>query len=146
MHEGSIHYIVQRLMLYCARRNRGLGRIECDSDYSRSRVLDNLRPRFGSDLIEIVFPGEGTAFESVNRLVSQLNGTMARVASITWVESGFTSPEVRLQLMAALTFRRESLASIELIQLWWMPSTVSEEVVLETPDLDSWFQLRLRLA
>ena len=68
------------------------------------------------------------------------------VASIAGIEMAYAADGKWLDTLAALTFRRESLAALPVLQIWWIPSHFTEQLVLGTPDLDSWFQVRLELS
>ena len=67
------------------------------------------------------------------------------VASITGIEWAFPEGGNRLDTLSALSFQRETLASLPVRQIWWVPSSLTERFVLGVPDLDSWFRLRLHL-
>jgi hypothetical protein len=47
--------------------------------------------------------------------------------------------------LVVLSFQREILASLPVRQIWWVPSSATERLILGVPDLDSWFTLRLHL-
>lgn len=119
--------------------------MEWDSAHARQSVMEGLHSHLASDLLEIAFPADGTPFENVDQLFSRFRDTDARAVSITGIESVFANDDGRIQTLAALSFRREALASFTLVQIWWIPSVIAEHFVLGVPDLESWFQLRLHL-
>ena len=147
MDPGSIQGITERLASWCVRRDRGLARVEWDSVFARQEVVDRLRFLLGAvgiSLVEIAMPPDQTAQEAVGGLMEKLASASGAV-SITGLEWAFPESGSRLETLAALSFRRETLAAFPVRQIWWMPSTLVERFVVGVPDLDSWFQLRLHL-
>ncbi len=141
---GSIAEVVARLKLWCSKRRSGLARVEWDSVYARQDVLAQLKAAL--PVTELEVPSEKSAFENVNALLDQLAALPAgQVVSITGIEGIFPDSRKRLETLVALSFQRERLTSFELKQIWWIPSHLTEQLILGVPDLDSWFQLRLHL-
>src|SRR5260370_26653522 len=82
---------------------------------------------------------------TVARLIEKLRSRSGTVVSITDIEWAFPERGNRLDTLVALSFQRETLASLPVRQIWWIPSTLTEQFILVVPDLDSWFRLRLHL-
>jgi hypothetical protein len=144
MESGSIAAVTERLRLWCARRDKGLARVEWDSALARREVVDRLK-RAGVPVIEIDLPAGATAEATVAGLLDQLRGAGGSAVSITGIEWAFPERGSHLDTLAALGFQRETLASLPVRQIWWLPSSLTERFMLSVPDLDSWFQLRLHL-
>src|SRR6266849_2105272 len=144
MELGSIQEVTERLKSWCILHDRGLARVEWDSAYARREVVDRLKGSLGGvgiSVVEISLPPGGAAHETVARLIEKLQSRTGTVVSITDIEWAFH----RLDTLSALSFQRETLASLPVRQIWWVPSHLTEQFVLGVPDLDSWFQLRLHL-
>src|SRR6266581_664851 len=148
MEEGSIQEVTQRLKSWCIQNDRGLARVEWDSAYARQEVVNRLKDGLGGlgiPLVEIGLPPGQAAHETVARLIEKLRSRSGSVVSITDIEWAFPEGGRRLDTLVALSFQRETLASLPVRQIWWIPSHITEQFVLGVPDLDSWFRLRLHL-
>jgi hypothetical protein len=148
MEPGSIQEVTERLKAWCVQHDRGLARVEWDSAYARQEVVDRLKESLGSlgiGLVEISLPPGQAAYETVARLIEKLRSRGGSVVSITDIEWAFPEHGSRLDTLVALSFQRETLASLPVRQIWWVPSSLTEQFVLGVPDLDSWFLLRLHL-
>ncbi|MBV9759166.1 MAG: tetratricopeptide repeat protein [Acidobacteriaceae bacterium] len=146
MKEGSIEEVASRLRLWCARSGRGLAVVEWDSAYSRREVIKRLRESLPNVAItELEVSNEGAPYQNVDRLLDELAVVRGGVVSITGVEGVYPDRQRRLETLSALSFQRETLASFPFRQVWWIPSHLTDLLVLGVPDLDSWFQLRLHL-
>jgi tetratricopeptide (TPR) repeat protein len=148
MESGSIQEVTERLKSWCIQHDRGLARVEWDSAYARQEVVNRLKDSLGGlgiGLAEISLPPGQEAYETVARLIEKLRSRTGRVVSITDIEWAFPERGSRLDTLVALSFQRETLASLPVRQIWWIPSTLTEQFVLGVPDLDSWFRLRLHL-
>src|ERR1039457_6966864 len=148
MEPGSIQEVTERLRSWCIQRDRGLARVEWDSAYARQGVVNRLKDSLGGlgiSLVEIELPpGEGGR-ETASGLIEDLRSRSGSVVSITGIEWAFPEHGNRLETLQALSFQRETLASLPVRQIWWVPSSLTERFVLGVPDLDSWFRLRLHL-
>jgi tetratricopeptide (TPR) repeat protein len=148
MESGSIQEITERLKSWCIHHERGLARAEWDSAYARQLVVDRLKVSLdgsGIPLVEIELPPNEPAGKTVRTLLETLQSVSGSVASITGIEWAFPEHGTRLDTLVGLSFQRETLASLAVRQIWWVPSHLAERFVLGVPDLDSWFQLRLHL-
>jgi tetratricopeptide (TPR) repeat protein len=148
MELGSIQQVTERLRSWCVRQDRGLARVEWDSAFARQEVVDRLRRSLdssGISLVQIGLPPGEAAEETVAGLIEKLRSVSGSVVSITDIEWAFPERGNRLDTLAGLSFQRETLASLPVRQIWWVPSSLTERFVLGVPDLDSWFQLRLHL-
>src|SRR6266567_3613709 len=148
MESGSIQEVTERLKSWCMLHDRGLARVEWNSAYARQEVVDRLQGSLGGlgiSVVEISLPPGGAAHETVARLIEKLRSRSGSVVSITDIEWAFPEHGDRLETLAALSFQRETLASLPVRQIWWIPSNLTGQFVLGVPDLDSWFRLRLHL-
>jgi tetratricopeptide (TPR) repeat protein len=148
MEPGSIEEVTARLKSWCLRYDNGLARVEWDSVYARQEVVTRLRAELADSHIpvdEISLPPGETAHLTVSRLIDKLQSRSGSAVSITDIEWAFPEGGSRLETLAALNFRRETLATLPVRQIWWIPSNLTEQFVLGIPDLESWFRLRLYL-
>ena len=148
MEEGSIEEVTARLKSWCVQQGGGLARVEWDSVYARQEVVKQLKEsldELGTSLVEISLPPGQGANETVVRLIEKLRSRSGSVVSITDIEWAFPEGGSRLDTLVALSFKRETLASLPVRQIWWIPSHLTGQLILGVPDLDSWFQLRLHL-
>src|SRR5271165_6039184 len=148
MEEGSIQEVSERLKSWCVLEDRGLARVEWDSAFARQDVVDRLKGSLGSSgisLVEIGLPPGEAAELVVAGLIDKLRAVSGSVVSITGIEWAFPERGNRMDTLVALSFQRETLASLPVRQIWWVPSSLTERFVLGVPDLDSWFRLRLHL-
>lgn len=143
MESGSIDEVTERLKSWCNLHDHGLVRVEWDSAYARQEVVERLRNSL--PVVEIELPPGEAGYETATRLIEKLQARSGSVVSITGVEWAFPQNGNRLETLAALSFQRETLASLPVRQIWWIPSSLTERFVLGVPDLDSWFRLRLHL-
>ena len=142
---GSIEEVTARLRSWCQRNDRGRARVEFDQYYACQEVVNRLCGVAGKPLAEIEVPAGKTPPEVVLHLMERLESCKDGVASITGIEMAYATNEKWLDTLADITFRRESLAALPVLEIWWIPSHLTEQFVLGTPDLDSWFQVRLEL-
>ena len=148
MESGSIQEVTERLKSWCIRHDRGLARVEWDSAYARQEVVDRLKRSLdgsGISLVEIGLPPGEAGDETAAGLIKALRSVSGAVVSITGIEWAFPEDGTKLDTLISLSFQRETLASLPVRQIWWVPSTLTERFVLGVPDLDSWFRLRLHL-
>src|ERR1019366_2992307 len=92
MDPGSIQSITERLASWCARRDRGLARVEWDSVFARQEVVDRLKSLLGTvdiSLVEIALPPGQAAQETVGGLIERLQSARASAVSITGLEWAF---------------------------------------------------------
>ncbi len=114
--------------------------MEWDSVYSRQAVVDRLKgalSELGIPLVEIGLPPGEAAHEIVVGLMDKLRSAGGSAASITGIEWAFPEGGDQLATLVALSFQRETLASLPVRQIWWVPSSLTERFVLGVPDLDS---------
>ncbi len=144
MEGESIAEVVARLRLWCSKPDYGFARVEWDSVYSRTEVLRRLRDA-GLPITDIELPRGGDPYKTVCDLVDRLRLPDVRIASITGMEWAYPEGGRVLDLLSMLSFRRETLASLPLQQIWWIPATITPDFVIGVPDLDSWFRIKLHL-
>ncbi|MBM4085241.1 MAG: tetratricopeptide repeat protein, partial [Planctomycetes bacterium] len=146
---GTVAETVERLFLWCTRAPHGLARVEFVSEDSRLQVVNRLRVRLqaaGHLFHEISLPQSETPQALVGGLVRQLESLAAGVVSISGLAAALPQePAALAQALYALNFNRENLARPPHRQIWWMPSHLAEAFLGASPDLNSWFVLRLRL-
>jgi tetratricopeptide (TPR) repeat protein len=148
MDSGSIEEVSERLKLWCLRHESGLARVDWDSAHARQEVVTRLREALAGSHIpveEISLPPGEEPHITVSRLIEKLRSHTGSAVSITDIEWAFPQGGSRLDTLAALNFQRETLASLPVHQIWWVPSHLVELFVLGIPDLESWFRIRLRL-
>ncbi len=143
MESGSVEEVTERLKSWCTVNDQGLVRVEWDSAYARQDVVDRLKKSL--PVVEIELPPGESGYETGVRLIEKLQSRSGSVVSITGIEWAFPEGGDRLETLVALSFQRETLASLPVRQIWWIPSTLTEQFILGVPDLDSWFRLRLHL-
>ena len=148
MEPGSIQAVTERLKSWCIQNDRGLARVEWDSAYARRDVVDRLKSALsasGVSVVEFDLPPGESAPATAERLIAELRSRAGAVVSITGVEWAFPERGSLLATLAAIGFQRETLASLPVRQIWWIPSHLTEQFILAVPDLDSWFRLRIHL-
>jgi len=141
---GSIQGVTERLKSWCALHDHGLARIEWDSAHSRRDVVSRLKAA-GLPVVEIGLPPGEASDKVVRDLIEKLRSLSGSVVSVTDIEWVFPERGSLLDTLSALSFQRETLASLPVRQLWWVPSHLTDQFILGVPDLDSWFLLRLHL-
>ncbi len=145
MEAGSIQEVTERLKSWCRLNDHGLARVEFDQFEARQEVVRRLTASLDIPCVEIELPVEQPAPAVVRELMEKLLSCTGAVASITGIEWAFPRNGKWLDTLVALSFQRESLAALPVLQIWWVPSHMTEGFVLGVPDLDSWFRLRLQL-
>jgi tetratricopeptide (TPR) repeat protein len=145
---GSIADISARLLLWSERANGGLARVEFSSEFSRQRVVNNLKSELLQRQIsfaEIQLPTYREPMEIVDYLLAELAQQTSGVVSIHGFSTAFRVGVPLGDAMYALNFNRERLADWPLRQIWWMTPVFYDAAQFAMPDLMSWFNPRLRL-
>ena len=142
----TIAETIDRLNLWLSRNRPGLARIEYVSPRSRSAVLDHLRTLLPVDEVELQ-PGLG-AVQVVETMIAALRTAAAlpdrRVVSFTGLDRALPGPQA--DSLAVVNFQRETFADAGVSQIWWLPSHFVGIFARSARDLDSWFDLKLRIA
>jgi tetratricopeptide (TPR) repeat protein len=145
---GSIADISARLLLWSERANGGLARVEFSSEFSRQRVVNNLKSELVQRQIsfaEIQLPTYREPMEIVDYLLAELAQQTSGVVSIHGFSTAFRVGVPLGDAMYALNFNRERLADWPLRQIWWMTPVFYDAAQFAMPDLMSWFSPRLHL-
>jgi tetratricopeptide (TPR) repeat protein len=145
---GSIHDIIQRLLLWGGRAAPGLAKVEYSSEFSRQAVINQLRSALREKEIalhEIQLP----TYQSPKMITDFLNQTLDQynngLVSITGFTTAFDSKVPLADAFRQLNMNREQFAHRPLQQIWWMLPIFSQNSLWGMEDLTSWFMPRLRL-
>jgi tetratricopeptide (TPR) repeat protein len=141
---GSINDIKKRLLLWAKRSPKGLARIEFSSEFSRQKVLEEMRES-GIILHEIVLPSQQEAIVVVEKLLEELNQIESGLVSVTGFSTAFTNKVPLEESIRVLNFHRDRLVSPNLNQIWWMTPAFLQTSIHAMPDINSWFSLRSQL-
>ena len=145
---GSINDIKKRLLLWAKRSPKGLARIEFSSEFSRQKVLEEMRKSLAESRItlhEIVLPSQQEAIVVVEKLLEELNQIEIGIVSITGFSTAFTNKVPLEESIRILNFHRDRLVAPNLNQIWWMTPAFLQTSIHAMPDINSWFILRLQL-
>ena len=145
---GSIADTIARLLLWGKRSSGSLARVEFSSDFSRQKVVSELRYQFKEKQIpfhEIKLPIREKPYIVFNFLFKELENIASGVVSISGFETAFMTDIPLLDALRVINFNRENLAQFNLRQIWWMSRPFNSEAIRVMPDLNSWFSLRLFL-
>lgn len=144
----SIAGVAARLALWGSRAPKGLARVEFDSDFSRQNADALVRDacaKINLPFYAIELPQFTPAHEIVVYLLDTLAPLPHGVVSITGWATAFPADVDLLESLYILNLNRENLAQFPLCQIWWMTRPFADAVIRETPDLASWFIVRLNL-
>ena len=145
---GSINDIKKRLLLWAKRSPKGLARVEFSSEFSRQRVLEEMRTTLADSeisLYEIVLLSQQEPIVVVEKLLEELNQVKSGLVSITGFLTAFTNKVSLEESIRILNFQRDRLVAPSLNQIWWMTPTFLQTSIHAMPDINSWFSLRLQL-
>ena len=145
---GSIIDIKKRLVLWARRSPKGLARVEFASEFSRQRVVQQVRSALAEQNIpfhEIALPSQQDPEILVAALLQELERVKSGVVSITGFSTAFTIKVPLEEAMRILNFNRERLVANALNQIWWMTPSFLQTSIHAMPDINSWFSLRLQL-
>ena len=145
---GSIADVVARLSRWGRIAPHGLVRVEFISEFSRQLVVSRLREHLSQlniPFYEIELPEQTPAEQIVTDLKVKFQLLEPGVVSLSGFETAFPDDVPLLDSLSLLNFNRENLADHSLRQIWWMTPFFAQEVVQSSPDLDSWFIVKLHL-
>ena len=145
---GSIAVTAARLTRWGRLAPQGLARVEFISEFSRQRVVSELRDTLRERDIpfhEIELPVRTPAVQIVNELKAKFQTIPEGVVSLSGFETAFPSDVPLTASLRILNFNRENLADHPLRQIWWMTPVFAQEFVQTVPDLDSWFIIKTTL-
>ncbi|MBY0506562.1 MAG: tetratricopeptide repeat protein [Bryobacteraceae bacterium] len=139
----SIAEAIGRLQLWLGRNRPGLVRIEYVSPRSRAAVIDHLRTLLPVE--EVALLPSPDAEQVVETMLAALKAAPhPSVVSFTGLERALAAPQA--ESLAVVNFQRETFANAGVAQLWWLPSHFVGVFARSARDLDSWFDLKLRIA
>lgn len=145
---GTIDFIVRRVERWGRNTSEGLALVTFDSEFARRQVVDRLKEAFsqaGIPFHEIALPVRQPIVQVIDELVKQLVALEPGIVSI----SGFATasePEKPLgEVVRIFNFNREKLAQSHLRSIWWVTREFSTRLLVDAPDLHSWFLVRLEL-
>ncbi len=146
---NTIDGVSQRLLLWARRDGGGLARVEYASEFSRERLLQQLRGE-GVAIIEIDLPVSQTAAEAVEFLLRRLTAVCEReaagdVVSVSGFAKAFQSQAALADSLRILNFNREALTAFPLRQIWWMTPVLLDTSLHAMPDMHGWFNPQLSL-
>jgi tetratricopeptide (TPR) repeat protein len=145
---GSIKDIKGRLVLWARRSPKGLARVEFASEFSRQRVVQQVRSALTEQKIpfhEINLPSQQDPEILVAALLQELAQVKQGVVSITGFATAFTNKVPLEEAMRILNFNRERLVAHAFNQIWWMTPSFMQTSIHAMLDINSWFSLRLQL-
>ena len=145
---GSINDIKKRLLLWAKRSPKGLARVEFSSEFSRQKVLEEMRTTLAEAEItmhEVVLPSQQEAIVVVEKLLEELNQIKSGVVSIAGFSTAFTNKIPLEESIRVFNFHRDRLVAPNLNQIWWMTPAFLQTSIHAMPDINSWFGLRLHL-
>jgi tetratricopeptide (TPR) repeat protein len=140
---GSIADVAARLLLWSRRSGKGLAQVEYSSEFSRQRVVERVEAELGGTAVQtIALLRQRSAADAVQDLCDQL--AQVPDGAVVWV-TGFASAFEQVDGLRALNFNRETLAAFPVRQVWWVTPVVGQMLLQATPDLQGWFNPKLRL-
>jgi tetratricopeptide (TPR) repeat protein len=140
---GSIADVAARLLLWARRSGKGLALVEYSSEFSRQRVVEGVEAELGGAVVEtIALLRQGSAADAVQDLADRLAQVPA--GAVVWV-TGFASAFEQVDGLRILNFNREAWAAFPVRQVWWVTPVVGQMLLQATPDLQGWFNPKLRL-
>jgi tetratricopeptide (TPR) repeat protein len=147
----SIADVAARLLLWARRSGKGLALVEYSSEFSRQRVVERVEAELGGTVVQtmvsdrpevIALLRQGSAADAVQDLVDRLAQVPA--GAVVWV-TGFAGAFEQVDGLRVLNFNREALAAFPVRQVWWVTPVVGQMLLQATPDLQGWFNPKLRL-
>jgi tetratricopeptide (TPR) repeat protein len=140
---GSIADVAARLLLWAGRSGKGLAQVEYSSEFSRQQVVERVEAELGGTVVQtIALLRQRSAADAVQDLCDQL--AQVPEGAVVWV-TGFASAFEQVDGLRALNFNRETLAAFPVRQVWWVTPVVGQMLLQATPDLQGWFNPKLRL-
>jgi tetratricopeptide (TPR) repeat protein len=145
---GSIADTRNRLLLWAGRPIGSLIRAEFASEFSRQRVIDELRVTLadrGIPFHELVLSAQQESVDVVRQLLAQIEVLPAGVLSVTGFASAFANKVPLHDAMGVLNYNRDKLVANSLCQIWWMTPSFVTTSLFAMPDITSWFIAQLNL-
>jgi tetratricopeptide (TPR) repeat protein len=145
---GSVIDIRNRLLLWASRPISSLLQAQFSSEFSRQRVIAELRSALADRSIhfyEISLPAQQEPQVIVEMILSQIESAPTGVLSITGFINAFSNKVSLQESMRILNFNRDRLIDNSLCQIWWMTPYFAQLSHYVMPDINSWFMARLQL-
>jgi tetratricopeptide (TPR) repeat protein len=145
---GSIVDTRNRLLLWAGRPIGSLIRAEFVSEFSRQRVIDELRNTLadrGIPFYELVLSAQQEPVDVVRQILTQIEILPAGVLSVTGFARAFTNKVPLPDAMRVLNYNRDKLVANSLCQIWWMTPGFANMSLFAMPDITSWFIAQLNL-
>jgi tetratricopeptide (TPR) repeat protein len=145
---GSIADTRNRLLLWASRPIGSLIRAEFASEFSRQRVIDELRNTLvdrGIPFHELILSAQQEPVDVVRQILAQIEILPAGVLSVTGFAHAFTNNVPLPDAMGVLNYNRDKLVSNSLCQIWWMTPVFTNMSLFAMPDITSWFIAQLNL-
>jgi tetratricopeptide (TPR) repeat protein len=138
-----------RLLRWSLRPGTGFARIEFNDERIRRQVTTRLYAAMqveGRVLHPFRLEPAASAGDLVQALLKGLGALSPGACSLTGFSTALPSDPTQLATyLTALNFHREALARMPLRQIWWLSPYLVDALIRTSPDLDSWFDLRLQL-
>lgn len=146
---GSIADTVSRLVLWCRRADHGFIRAVFDDGRARDAAIRQLEERLvrhGVSFHPLDLPAAASADALAVRLADELARLGPGVVSLTGFERSLpTSGPALESALLALNSRRENFSFTGQHTVWWFPRHISQALIREHRDLNSWFLRRVEL-
>ncbi len=146
---GSIADVLARLELWCTRSDHGFIRITYDDGAARDLVEDRLKKTLQGRIPafhHLHLAPAATPQILTERLAGELKRLGPGVVSITGIEASLPpTAEATEAALRSLNAAREAFVVPEQHTLWWFPRHVSQALIREHHDLNSWFLKRVDL-
>ncbi len=146
--KGTIGDIRDRLLLWASRPVGCLLKVEFASEFSRQRVIADLRSTLADQDIpfyELSLPAQQEPVVILEAILAQIERLPAGVLSISGFSNAFASQVDLLEAMGVLNYNRDRLVANSLRQIWWMTPSFSQLSLYGMPDIHSWFIAKLKL-
>ena len=142
---GSVEEVTGRLESWCQRDLQGLVQVEFDQTFAQREVVSRLKSTVARPWVDVdLSAGDSLSSDVPGELMAKLKSAPGGVASITGLDWAFLNRD-GMDNLASLSFQREALAALPVLQIWWLPSYRTKDFIVDAPDFDSWFRLRLHL-
>jgi tetratricopeptide (TPR) repeat protein len=146
---GSIAEVVARLTLWCTRSDHGFIRITFDDGRARDVVVRQLQSALQGKVAafhRLDLPRAATPQILAQRLEEALHRLGPGVVSITGIEASLPpTAQAADEALRSLNAAREAFVVPGQHTLWWFPRHLSQALIRQHHDLNSWFLKRADL-
>ncbi|HMW02323.1 MAG TPA: tetratricopeptide repeat protein [Acidobacteriota bacterium] len=111
-------------------------------------MVDRLKEAFsqaGISFHEIALPVRQPIVQVIDELVKQLVVLEPGIVSISGFATAYEPERPLGEVVRIFNFNRENLAQPHLRSIWWVTREFSTRLLVDAPDLHSWFLVRLEL-